>query len=199
MQEEFSVIILASGLSERMGFPKFMLKYSQSKFFVENIIKCYNELNCNQLILVLNSYDLGKFLTLNLELPENLKLVVNANPEFGRIYSIQKGIAELVFNKKIFIHNIDNPFVNKKICIDLLDSLEDFDFIYPIFQGKGGHPILINGNIVEDILTTEINDINFKLFLNSYKKKTLIVNDPNILTNINTLDDYDAFKQNFCT
>lgn len=197
MHKDFSVLVLASGLSERMGFPKFLLKVSESEFFIGNIINGYNKLNCNQLILVLNSFDIQKFLSLNLELPKNLKLVVNENPELGRFYSIQTGLKNLDFCKKVFIHNIDNPFVVKNICIDLLDSMVDCDFIFPSFQGKGGHPILINDYIVEHILKIETFDINFKLFLNKYKKKTLNVNDPKILTNINTPDDYDAYKREF--
>jgi molybdenum cofactor cytidylyltransferase len=197
MHEDFSVLVLAAGLSERMGFPKFLLKVSVSEFFIEKIINSYNELKCNQLILVVNSFDIHKFLSLHLELPKKLEIVINENTELGRFHSIQTGLKNLVFCKKVFIHNIDNPFVDKNICIGLLESMVDCDFIYPAFQGHGGHPILINENIIADILSTEINDINFKIFLNKYKKKTLNVNDPKILTNINTPDDYDAFKREF--
>lgn len=197
MNDKFSVIILAAGLSERMGTPKFLLKYSDNETFVEKLIDNYLEMNCKEIVLVINSFDIQKFLSLNRELPQNLKIVVNENPEIGRFYSIQKGLMELDYCKKVFIHNIDNPFIDNILSLKLLESIEGFDFIYPAFHGNGGHPILITENIVKDILSSEINDINFKLFLNRYKKKILHVIDPKVVININTPDDYNDFKENF--
>jgi molybdenum cofactor cytidylyltransferase len=195
MHDKFSVIMLAAGLSERMGTPKFLLNYSDNETFIEKLIDNYLELNCKEIVLVINSFDIQKFLSLNPELPENLKIVVNENPEIGRFYSIQLGVKELVNADKIFIHNVDNPYLNNELCLSLLTSIDGYDFVYPQFEGKGGHPILITETIVKDILSTVISDINFKLFLNRYKKKILHVIDPKVVTNINTPDDYNDFKK----
>lgn len=71
----------------------------------------------------------------------------------------------------------------------MLRQINDCDYIYPVFNGKGGHPLLINKTVAEGILLQDNTQMNLKEFLKSYRK-TNNVSDQKVLININTPEDY---------
>ncbi len=64
------------------------------------------------------------------------------------------------------------------------------DVICPACQGKRGHPVLITGKAVTDIISESNYDWNLREYLDNYQNESVPVSDPNILVNINTPEDY---------
>ncbi len=190
---DYSVIILAAGKSSRMGIPKWSLRFDEKSSFIEHIISEYHSFGCKEIILVINETDYSSFVEKKFTLPNNLKLVINKYPEWDRFYSLKLGVEKLSINQLVFIQNIDNPFVNSDILNNLLDNKHDSDIVIPEYEGRGGHPILINQQIIITIKNNQGNILHLKDYLNQFVKKKIAVSDERILVNINQLIDYQKY------
>ena len=183
-----SVVILAAGLSERMEKPKHGLMFSEDKTFLEHIISVYQKYSVSSIIIVLNE----SFKPSQIDFDNSVKTVINHNPEFGRFHSIQLGLKETK-NAAVFIQNVDNPFVNPGLLMGLQDNLKDHDFVVPVFEGRGGHPIFLSRQTVESITKDYDKESHFNEVLKSFNRKDVVVNDPYVTVNINTSDDYQKY------
>ena len=189
-EKHVSVIILAAGNSERMGFPKALLKWDDQQTFLEKICSDYAAFGCEEIILVINKDLLNLILKKQLTLPENLSIVVNEQLELGRMYSMFLGVNKWNRQKYCFVQNIDNPFVNADILKNIFMNRNEDHAIVPVCEGKRGHPVLINRKIADRI--SALHDFNhtLKTLINESGITEVSVNDPEILHNINTPADY---------
>jgi CTP:molybdopterin cytidylyltransferase MocA len=188
-----AVVILAAGKSIRMGKPKPFLLFDQKSTFLEKVINVYKDFGIDKIILVVND-------EVNQELmqkyPEVCIMVINLNLDLGRFYSIKLGLDYVHKNEPVFIQDVDNPFISIEILEKMLfqaRTLETDDggeYIVPQYQDMGGHPVLLTGKVIKGIKECQFNDLNFKEFLKAYKKVTVALDDPNILVNINTPEQY---------
>ncbi len=193
-QMNCSVIILAAGRSNRMGKAKFALPFSVNKTFLEEIIHQYHTFGCKQIIIVLNEKGQDYIKNHRFIFPDNTLLITNKYLERGRFYSIKLGVQSIISeNTPVFIHNIDNPFVNHKVLQKLLSN-NDSGYASPAYQDKGGHPILISKHIAQQIFLDKENNIVLSEFLKKFKRKRIEVDDKNILVNINTPEDYQKWE-----
>jgi len=193
IKKDFSAIILAAGKSSRIGFPKLSLRYNENKIFIEQIVNEYESFGCKEIIIVVNETG-NNFLTENkIQFSDNVKIVINEHPDWHRFYSLKTGAKSMSEVLPVFVHNVDNPFVNHKVLNELLVYIDKADYLSPEFKGKGGHPILLSKKIVEDVIATKEDQIHFKEFLNQYPKKKVQVDDEKVLVNINTKDDYRQY------
>lgn len=193
--KNFSAVILAAGKSERMGFPKLGLQFDGERSFAEKIIETVGELKPLECVMVVNQDGLKWLNSNNLNISEKVKIVLNDDMDRGRFYSLQCGLKSLNSKGNILMINIDNPFINKDICLDMLSQINDCDYIYPVFNGKGGHPLLINKTVAEGILLQDNTQIDLKEFLKSFRKRKYNVSDQKVLININTPEDYSSIFQ----
>ncbi|MFC2104390.1 NTP transferase domain-containing protein [Bacteroidota bacterium] len=190
IEKEFSAIILAAGKSERLGFPKLSLKYNENIIFLQNIVNEYEQFGCKEIIIVINEVG-NKFLNENkIHFQDNVKIVINKYPEWHRFYSLKIGAKTLSEVSPVFIHNVDNPFVNHDVLNELLNCKDKADYIGPEFKGKGGHPILLSDIIVQELRSIHKDQIHIKEFLNQFPKMKVQVEDKIVLININTIEEY---------
>lgn len=192
MKKKYSVVILAAGKSSRMGMPKFLLKYDENTTFLEQIIKEYEAFGCKEINVVLNEKGIDLIIKSNpIYLSANTVLIINSHPDWERFYSLKLGLEALNKKRKVFIHNVDNPFVNHQVLASLIENISKFDYAVPTYNGKGGHPVLLSGKVVTDIIEEKENSMNLKLFLKSYSKQIVKVNDKYVLVNVNSKEDYN--------
>ena len=191
-EKECAAIILAAGNSSRMGRPKFTLALPNGTTFLENIINQYSDFGCREIVVVLNADGIELIEKKSLNISAQIKVVLNPHPGYGRFYSIKNSI-KLVESNFIFIHNVDNPYAKKEVLDLLYDSKDKADFIKPVHNGKGGHPVLISKKICDHILQEKKNDINFKDILNEFLSHKVVVQDDMIHLNINAYDEYLEF------
>jgi molybdenum cofactor cytidylyltransferase len=187
----FSVVVLAAGVSTRMGKPKFLLKFDRDSYFLENIIKGYRSFGTREVIVVVNDTGSSYLNEHEIYKESEIKIVVNHHPEWDRFFSLKTGLKSLKNKKQqVFVHNVDNPFVNLTVLEAMAEKSTESDFISPAFHGKGGHPILISEKVVNEVVTEKHDALNLKEFLRRYSKYSVEVDDENILVNINTPEDY---------
>jgi molybdenum cofactor cytidylyltransferase len=189
-----SALIVAAGLSTRMGQEKFALEFRDGETFLEHIAGQYHRFGCRKIIAVLNPKGQLLMNELSLKLPGQLQVAVNEQPERGRFSSIKAGLKLLSDEDCVFVQNVDNPHINEKLLLALTSNLKNADYIYPVFQNKGGHPVLIRNQIVKTIVNQEDDDLILKDFFKRFKKSQVDVLDEGILKNINTREEYESWK-----
>lgn len=189
------VIILAAGKSGRMGKPKFILEHASGETFLQRLIAVYTQAGIHEIGVIINDIDFRNYKQHFLNLPEQVKIIQNSNPEKGRLHSIQLGAMALSVNKPCFIHNIDNPFAETSLIIQLHSCLGEADFIKPVYLEKGGHPILVSAKIMA-VLQKNANEFkDFKQVLNVFTGKGLEVEFEEVVLNINTEEEYAHFRK----
>ncbi len=192
-EKEFSAIILAAGKSSRMGIPKLSLKYNENNIFIEHIINEYISFGCKEIAIVVNETGSNFLIENKIKFPDKVKIVINEHPDWHRFYSLKIGAKSLSESTMTFIHNVDNPFVNHNVLNRLLENIDTADYISPEFSGKGGHPILLSQKIINDVRSTQEDQLHFKEFLNQYPKTKVRVDDEKVLVNINTMEEYSRY------
>ena len=184
-----SVIVLAAGNSTRMGSPKAFLEWDKEKSFLEKITEEYLNFGCNEVIVVLNEETYKIFLEKNLPVSKKIKVVINKHIDYGRLYSVQCGISELT-NSFCFIQNIDNPFVEVDLLNELYQLKNENSFVLPVFNGKGGHPVLLSKEIIDFIKKADIKIEKLNELLKLFKRVELPWQNENVLVNINTEEEF---------
>ncbi len=92
--------------------------------------------------------------------------------------------------EKFFILPGDYPFLQKETFIRLLNV--DADIVIPSFQGKKGHPVLLKGDLLEDL--KNFSDGNLRDFTKKFKIELVEVNDPGIIRDTDTPEDLEWQK-----
>ena len=190
--QPYQAIILAAGQSARIGIPKLSLVFREGVSFLEQCISQFLLFGCSKVVVVVNSEGLRWIEKHKPLIKKKARLVLNPDPGRGRLFSLQLGIEKAGKRHALFIHNVDNPFVSQKVLQSLWKvSLEQegFDYVSPRYKGKGGHPIMASNNLAQAILEEPSHE-SLKQILSAFERTTVDVHDPYILTNINTMDEY---------
>ncbi len=191
-QPECNAVVLAAGASERYGSPKYSLIFDQNRNFVQKIMEEYVSFGCEQVVIVIRPDDIPYFDQHARAYPEKVYVAVNHHPEKGRLSSIQTGLQVLKTTHKVFLQNVDNPFVDKSLLRSLADQLKENKGVFPGFNGKGGHPVLFSKILASQLIQLD-QGTDFKLFVKSQNFHSVEVGHEKILANINTKEDYQRW------
>ncbi|MBT2700413.1 nucleotidyltransferase family protein [Bacillus sp. ISL-40] len=182
-------IVLAAGYSSRANAFKMTLPLGQMSVLEQTISKF--EGLCSRVIVVagfqaeiiqeemvkLNSKNAYSF---------QIKFVHNEDFNQGMFSSIQKGCNE-VTAQTFFITPGDCPLV-KKETVQLLAKHKG-KVVIPSFNYKGGHPIKLSSEVKQKILETN-PESNLRVILGGYEKKYMNVDDPGVLMDVDTMEDF---------
>ena len=185
---------MAAGASQRMKFPKPLLRYEKEKTFVQKIIEEYKKLGCDEKILVVNKElkEQGNR-DLILELGRDTKLVINDRLELERFYSVKLGMQALNKCEYCFIQNCDNPFVDEGLLRILYENRIRDGYLVPVYRNKGGHPVLVGSKIIDFIKNEAPDESNLKDVLKNFTRKNIEAPNEKVLININTPEDYRKY------
>lgn len=194
LRSKLGTIIVAAGYSSRMQKFKPLLPL-KDKTVIENTIDSFLEAGVNNIIVVLgHNADLIKPI---LE-QKKVKWVYNPNYDEGMYTSIKVGVEELDHNLEgFFMMPADIPFV-KPETVKLISKvfLESEQLIvYPVKDGRRGHPPLISTKLSHDILSYDGTG-GLKALLNRFNSEAyhLEVEDEGILIDLDTFETYNAIK-----
>lgn len=205
---DFPLLILAGGKSSRMGMPKGLIDY-QKMPLIDYQINQFVKSGGRQIGLLLGYHvspyvarypwvkaALEQWITLS-PLPVKIRVVCNPQPEKGQFSSLCWGLKSLLPSVKqaIFILPIDVP-APKPACWNLIASAfhPSISVVIPSFQGRGGHPILINVQLVQHLIEIGDTQPDARLDrvlqgLGSNEKVYVPVDDASIRDNLNSPDD----------
>jgi len=189
-------LVIAAGLSSRMGKFKPLLDY-EGKSFLHNIVnKLYSV--CDEMVVVtghnenLIETELNSFQNKN-----NILSVFNHEYKDGMFTSLQKGLEQSKNSDWVLYHFIDQPTLPNQFYNDFVEQIDDsFDWIQPKYNGKNGHPILINNRIV-NLITEAPHTTNLKEITNNsiITKKYWNCNYSEIHDDIDTIERYNKLSK----
>jgi molybdenum cofactor cytidylyltransferase len=182
-------IVLAAGYSSRANTFKMTLPLGEMSI-LEHTLSKFEGL-CSRVIVVagfqaeLIQEEMAKISSKN-AYSFQIKLVYNENFNQGMFTSIQKGCSE-VNTPTFFITPGDCPLV-KKETVQLIAEHKG-NVVIPSFNYKGGHPIKLSSEVKQKILETN-SESNLRAVLGGYEKKYMNVDDPGVLMDVDTLEDF---------
>ncbi len=175
-------IILAAGFSRRAGVWKMALPIKGRTVIERAIMGMYPVV---ERIIVVGGYNFKNLLKI-IEKYEKVFPVYNENFPLGMFTSVQKGV-EKVSGDRFFILPGDIPLVKPSTYKYMLE--QEGDIIVPVYEGRKGHPVLLS-YAMKELLLDEERGSNLKAFINRMGFKKVIVDDPFIRMDIDTLEDY---------
>ena len=189
-------VILAGGYSTRAH--GFKMEFDiEGKTILQRCIEGFYD-SCRKIIVVTGfKYEKIEKLVKDYE---KVVTVYNDNYPKGMFTSIKKGISQ-VESEKFFLTPGDYPLINKKVIEEILtksikEENKNKEVIIPSFYGKGGHPILADSSIVQDILVKS-DDYNLREFLKNRKVAYEIIEDKSIIIDVDTAQDYNEALSEF--
>lgn len=182
-------IVLAAGYSSRANAFKMTLPLGQMTVLEQTISK-FDGL-CSRVIVLagfqaeLIQEEVEKICNKN-TVSFEIKFVYNENFNQGMFSSIQKGCSE-VNAPTFFITPGDCPLVRKE-TVQLIAEQKG-SVVIPSFHYKGGHPIKLSSEVKQKILEANPGS-NLRAVLNSCEKRYINVDDPGVLMDVDTPEDY---------
>lgn len=183
-------LILAAGKSERMGKQKMLMPY-QGSTIIETVVNKAVKSGSDHVIVVLGSHR-EEIREKILQLP--VDIVVNESYNDGMLSSIHHGLEAVSRRASAFIIMLgDQPMIPEGIIDRLIEAYKRSakKIIIPVFQGKKGHPVLIDLDFREEI--NHLNpDTGLRELMRSHAEDIyeLKVDTPDILSDIDTIEDY---------
>ncbi len=195
----FAGLILAAGDSARMGQDKALLPW-QGKTFLAAAIESLAPYT--ELVVVVGGKN-SESLKPIIYSAARVYLVENPNPELGQFSSLRIGLHE-VLNRGLdaaIITLVDRPAA-KMATVEALRGrfLQVCQLgwwaVVPEFQGRHGHPIIAGREMIEAFLkapaSSTAREVEHSL---QQVIDYLPVNDPAVITNINTPEEYEQLPR----
>ena len=188
-------LLIAAGLSSRMGKPKPLLLQDDLPFAI--VIAKKMLLVCDKVVIVLGhsaeniKIELQSFINNSNDLKSSVKFVTNEQYERGMFASLKCGLSEEINEDWILYHFVDQPGLTEKFYQEFSAQIDNnYDWIQPTFGNKKGHPLLFHSSIFNSILElpddSSLKEISKK---NNVKKKLWDCTHKEILQDIDYPSD----------
>lgn len=196
-KQRIASITLAAGDSERMGKPKALLKIGPL-VFLETIFNLLEEAKYDPQIAVLgNDF---KEIFQSLQKKRKILFLRNQFPEKGQLYSLQCGLKHVPGDVPgCLVVLVDHPLVSLTTYLSIHEAAQNFPYkiIIPIFEGKRGHPVYFGKKYFNDLLTAPLLEgARHVVQKNENSVLELPVEDPGVLVDIDTPEEYNQYLQN---
>jgi len=190
-KNDFGVLILSGGMSERMAYPKAFLPFNTTHNFIEQILVEYQLAACNKQVLVLNHALNTTYWQKKLSNISAQGIICwNNKPAKGRLYSIAIGLEAFEEAIPVFIQNVDQPFITHQDISKMMLAYTNKSYCQPINNNLKAHPVLINPEMASLIKKKHSSHASLKTVLQDFKVTLVPVNNSKINVNINSLPDY---------
>ena len=188
---EFWAIVLAAGESKRMGFPKMLLTFN-GKTMIETVIANITGSRVDHIMVVLGAWRneiadrIGNL---------NVKHCYNDNYKTGMLSSVKCGFKNLPSGyKAALVFQGDQPLITGSVIDSVIEAYlsSGKGLVIPVFEGKRGHPLLIDTKYV-DVINNINPDEGLHLLSVKFSNDVLEVetSESGILRDFDTFDEYN--------
>src|SRR5262249_35458281 len=192
---EVSAVVLAAGMSRRMGTPKQLLRI-EGKTVLERTAAIVRASNAKEIGLVLGfAAD-----TVEKEIPTgNIKVVRNPDYEQGMGTSLRAGLAAVnPAATAAIIVLADQPFVQPATLNQLIECHRTRrpQIVIPMFRGFRGNPVLLDRSAFAEVRELS-GDVGCRAIFGKHTENIykLPMDDPGILLDIDSREDFAALAK----
>ena len=146
--ENISAIMLAAGLSRRMGEGDKLLLDYRGRSLLSHAATLLSGLPCREKIMVIRPQ------LENIVLPKGICVVVNRNPHAGQSESLRLGLAAATGQWYLFL-NADQPRLSPRALAPLFElvSVNPDKIVFPEINGNPSTPVLFPATFRELLLS----------------------------------------------
>lgn len=182
-------LVLAAGYSSRMGCFKPLMKIGD-KTPLEHIIWSFNNAGISD-IRVIAGYKYNEIVDFLLHM--DVEVIVNTSFIDGMFSSVKKGVSSICDEEAFFILPVDTPLIKPNTISEIVSFYKRSKkgIVYPVFNGKRGHPPLISAQYKNKILSYD-SDNGLRGFLQKHisDSNELNVVDNGIIMGMNDTYEY---------
>ncbi|MGM0240003.1 nucleotidyltransferase family protein [Enterococcus sp. AZ103] len=140
-----SIVIMASGFSNRMKKNKLFLTYQGETFLTRALKLALKNSAFHEVLLVIKPEDLAK-----IEIPPKVKVVLNHESGLGQSTSVKLGASEASGKHLIFIP-IDQPRLSSELLEKLAKQGDSQNIVYPIHNGNPSSPTFFGEKYIAEL------------------------------------------------
>jgi molybdenum cofactor cytidylyltransferase len=187
--KDVAAIVLAAGRSRRMGQFKPLLPFGD-RTVIDHCIDNLRRGGVENVVLVLGhkAVELKKHLQ-----DAAVTFAVNPQPDSEMSVSVVQGVSQIpTSNRAILITPADYPAVPPDVVASIIDAWEKgAGLVVPTWQGRGGHPVLLDSAFRDELLKLGPNS-DLRGLLRSHPNQVLRlpVDSAYIARDMDTWDDY---------
>lgn len=192
--DDVAAIILAAGRSSRMGAFKPLLPFG-NKTVIESCIDNLRAAGVEDIVVVVGhkAEDVSRHLQ-----RRSVTFARNPDPDSAMSVSIALGVAALKSNvNTTLITPVDHPAVPADLIRTIIEAWRGgARLIQPEFEGRGGHPVLIDLDYRSELIRP-LEQKSLREFFARHRSDVLRlpVNSPFVAQDMDTWDDYLALHQ----
>lgn len=197
---EVAAILLAAGHSRRMGAFKPLLPFGETTVIRSCILNLLTG-GVEDIVAVLGhrADEIRESLKDLADLSDlHLRFALNPEPESEMSASIACGVRELPSAvRAVLIALTDQPAIPAEIIKSVINQWRSgARLIIPEFQGRGGHPVLVDLAFREELLSLD-PDRGLRSFFDKHKNQVrrVSVSSPFIARDMDTWEDYRALHE----
>jgi molybdenum cofactor cytidylyltransferase len=194
VKESIGAVILAAGVSSRMGEPKQLLRLG-GKTLLEQVLDSARSAAVDEIVVVLGAA--AENIRQQVDLSKT-KVVINSSYQQGMGTSLGAGLAALdpAINA-VLILLADQPFVRPttlhRICQEYRRS--HAQIVIPLYKGFRGNPVLLARSVFPEVMALS-GDVGCRAIFGNHLESIvkLPVDDVGILLDIDTKADFDKLQ-----
>lgn len=184
-------VVLAAGLSSRMGRNKLLLEY-RGKTLLQNTLDTLLETSVEKIILVISGEEIWGGCQ---GYDKKVEVVRNEHPEYGISRSIKKG---LLYPAEYYMLMVaDQPFISVETIERLLSKKEEMKIIVPRSKGILYNPVIFHETYKEALLQLK-GDVGGKQVIMKNKEAIIYIDfeEEREFQDIDTESSYKKFIPN---
>jgi molybdenum cofactor cytidylyltransferase len=183
-------VVLAAGESRRMGTQKLLLPFGNTTV-VAAVVRSARASRAGRTLVVLGADRAAVRLELE---PSGVEFTVNEDYQLGMLSSVQAGFRALPADAAAAVVMLgDQPFLPSRVIDAVIGAFEEHGrgIVIPAFQGRRGHPVLIDLKYRGEVLSLDPAD-GLRRLMRAHPGDILEVDagDANILRDLDTPEDY---------
>jgi len=195
-----AAVILAAGMSRRMGTPKQLLRIG-GRGLLEHVLENVRRSRVEEIVLVLGfaAEEIQRGLSL-----AGVKTVLNPAYEAGMGTSLRTGLAALgERTRAALVVLADQPFVQPATLDRLIGRHARLQaesvfpqIVLPVYKGFRGNPVLLDRSVFPELMSLN-GDVGCRAIFGSHLENIVKVevDDPGILLDIDSQEDFEKLGQ----
>jgi molybdenum cofactor cytidylyltransferase len=197
---KIGAVILAAGMSRRMGVPKLFLDFHGKPLFLYSV-ECAIQSQLDPILIVG-----GEHVQLLQEHTKDMPVEIVRNPDYaeGMATSLKRGIEAMDGRvDALLVFLADQPFVSPTLIKELLQTYTDcrsdgIRVVRPQYNGIPGHPVLIDSDLFAEFSAVQ-GDEGGRCIIRRHaeKMKGIPFDNPLWGADIDTPDDWKTYKACF--